>query len=113
MGVGSGSHALQTAEILKRIEPVLEEHRPDVVVVVGDVNSTIAVLLGENTERPVTISEGTNLLVGTDPAKIVAAAWEVLAGKGKAGKVPPLCDGNAARRIVEVLLRLVPRKKAP
>ena len=40
--VGSGSHASQTAEILKRIEPVLEEHRPDVVVV-GDVNSTIAV----------------------------------------------------------------------
>src|SRR5205823_13772833 len=43
--VGSGSHASQTAEILKRIEPVLEEHRPDVVVVVGDVNSTIAVSL--------------------------------------------------------------------
>ena len=33
--VGSGSHASQTAEILKRIEPVLEEHRPHVVVVVG------------------------------------------------------------------------------
>src|SRR5690348_16532682 len=107
--VGSGSHASQTAEILKRIEPVLEEHRPDVVVVVGDVNSTIAVLLGENTERPVTISEGTNLLVGTDPAKIIAAAWEVLAGKGKAGRIPPLWDGNAASRIVEVLLRAVPR----
>ena len=41
--VGSGSYAAQTAEILKRIEPVLEEHRPDVEVVVGDVNSTIAV----------------------------------------------------------------------
>lgn len=43
--VGSGSHASQTAEILKRIEPILEELRPDVVVVVGDVNSTIAVSL--------------------------------------------------------------------
>src|SRR5215468_7440853 len=43
--VGSGSHAAQTAEILKRIEPVLLERRPDVVVVVGDVNSTIAVAL--------------------------------------------------------------------
>ena len=43
--VGSGSHAAQTAEILKRIEPVLEKHRPDVVVVVGDVSSTIAVSL--------------------------------------------------------------------
>ena len=40
--VGSGSHAVQTAEIMKRFEPVLTAQRPDVVVVVGDVNSTIA-----------------------------------------------------------------------
>jgi UDP-N-acetylglucosamine 2-epimerase (non-hydrolysing) len=43
--VGSGSHAAQTAEILKRIEPVLLELKPDLVLVVGDVNSTIAVSL--------------------------------------------------------------------
>jgi len=43
--VGSGSHASQTAEILKRIEPILVERKPDLVLVVGDVNSTIAVLL--------------------------------------------------------------------
>ncbi|HEY2548527.1 MAG TPA: UDP-N-acetylglucosamine 2-epimerase (non-hydrolyzing), partial [Candidatus Acidoferrum sp.] len=43
--VGSGSHAAQTAEVLKRIEPVLLEHQPDLVLVVGDVNSTIAVSL--------------------------------------------------------------------
>src|SRR6266850_118455 len=43
--VGSGSHAAQTAEILKRIEPVLLEYKPDLVLVVGDVNSTIAVSL--------------------------------------------------------------------
>lgn len=69
--------------------------------------------LRENTERPVTISEGTNLLVGTDPAKIVAAARDVLAGKGKIGRIPPLWDGHAARRIVEILLRQVHRQKAP
>lgn len=40
--VGSGSHAQQTAEIMKRFEPVLLEHRPDAVLVVGDVNSTVA-----------------------------------------------------------------------
>ncbi len=40
--VGSGSHAAQTAEIMKRFEPVVLQCRPDVVVVVGDVNSTIA-----------------------------------------------------------------------
>ena len=69
--------------------------------------------LRENTERPVTVSEGTNLLVGTDPAKIVAAARDVLAGKGKTGRIPPLWDGHAAGRIVEILLRLVPQPKAP
>ncbi len=42
LGVGSGTHAEQTAEIMRRFEPVLHEHRPDWVIVVGDVNSTIA-----------------------------------------------------------------------
>ncbi len=40
--VGSGSHAVQTAAIMTRFEPVLERYRPDVVLVVGDVNSTVA-----------------------------------------------------------------------
>ena len=40
--VGSGSHAVQTAEIMTRFEPVLLEHKPEYVLVVGDVNSTIA-----------------------------------------------------------------------
>jgi len=43
--VGSGSHAVQTAEVIKRFEPVLLAERPDAVVVVGDVNSTIACAL--------------------------------------------------------------------
>jgi UDP-N-acetylglucosamine 2-epimerase (non-hydrolysing) len=60
--------------------------------------------LRENTERPVTISEGTNLLVGTDPAKIVAAARAALSGNGKAGRIPRLWDGQAAPRIVDILL---------
>src|SRR5262249_52770480 len=45
LGVGSGSHAVQTAEVMKRFEPVVQEQRPDAVVVVGDVNSTIACAL--------------------------------------------------------------------
>ena len=40
--VGSGSHAVQTAEVMKRIEPAMDEHRPCCVLVVGDVNSTLA-----------------------------------------------------------------------
>ncbi|MGH7194107.1 MAG: UDP-N-acetylglucosamine 2-epimerase, partial [Candidatus Saccharimonadales bacterium] len=43
--VGSGSHAVQTAEVMKRFEPVMLEQKPDAVVVVGDVNSTIACAL--------------------------------------------------------------------
>jgi UDP-N-acetylglucosamine 2-epimerase (non-hydrolysing) len=45
LGVGSGSHAVQTAEVMKRIEPVIAEQKPDVLMVVGDVNSTIAAAL--------------------------------------------------------------------
>ncbi|WP_326540164.1 non-hydrolyzing UDP-N-acetylglucosamine 2-epimerase [Pseudorhodoferax sp.] len=40
--VGSGSHAVQTAEVMKRFEPALDEHKPSCVLVVGDVNSTLA-----------------------------------------------------------------------
>lgn len=45
LDVGSGSHAQQTAEIMKRLEPVLLEQRPEAIVVVGDVNSTVAAAL--------------------------------------------------------------------
>ena len=43
--VGSGSHAVQTAEVMKRFEPALDEHQPACVLVVGDVNSTLACTL--------------------------------------------------------------------
>jgi len=45
LGVGSGSHAAQTAEVMRRMEPLLIEEAPDAVVVVGDVNSTVATAL--------------------------------------------------------------------
>ena len=45
LGVGSGSHAVQTAEIMRRFEPVLDQENPAAVLVVGDVNSTIACAL--------------------------------------------------------------------
>ncbi len=45
LDVGSGTHAVQTARVMERIEPVLEAERPDLVIVPGDVNSTLAVTL--------------------------------------------------------------------
>ena len=60
--------------------------------------------LRQNTERPITISQGTNRLVGADPATIVAAAREVLHGKAAAGGRPELWDGQAANRIFDILL---------
>src|SRR2546430_13440291 len=45
LGVGSGSHAIQTAEVMRRLEPLLETTRPGLVLVVGDVNSTLAAAL--------------------------------------------------------------------
>jgi UDP-N-acetylglucosamine 2-epimerase (non-hydrolysing) len=49
--VGSGSHAIQTAEIMRRFEPVIDEHAPSCVIVVGDVNSTLACSLVASKKR--------------------------------------------------------------
>jgi UDP-N-acetylglucosamine 2-epimerase (non-hydrolysing) len=68
--------------------------------------------LRENTERPITISQGTNLLVGTDPTQIINAARDILAGKSKAGRIPPLWDGKAADRIVEILLQIAAKPES-
>ncbi|MCZ6807240.1 MAG: UDP-N-acetylglucosamine 2-epimerase, partial [Deltaproteobacteria bacterium] len=56
------------------------------------------------TERPVTVSRGTNRLVGRDPHVIVAAAMRILRGDAKKGRVPPMWDGRAASRLVGQLL---------
>ena len=63
------------------------------------------VTLRENTERPITVSLGTNYLIGTAPEKILQTVTDILQNKGKHGKIPPLWDGNAGARIVEVLLK--------
>jgi UDP-N-acetylglucosamine 2-epimerase (non-hydrolysing) len=57
----------------------------------------------ENTERPITIEVGTNLLVGTDETEVIDAAMKVLSGKVKKGLIPEKWDGRAAERIVAQL----------
>jgi UDP-N-acetylglucosamine 2-epimerase (non-hydrolysing) len=61
------------------------------------------ITIRENTERPVTVEEGSNVLAGTDPAKIIEEARRVLRGEGKQGRRPHLWDGKAAERIVAIL----------
>lgn len=58
--------------------------------------------LRENTERPVTITEGTNTLVGIDPARIEEEAARVLDGGGKRGRIPERWDGRTSERIASV-----------
>ena len=59
--------------------------------------------LRENTERPATVKYGFNRVVGTDPQRIIAAYKETVDSKSRRFLTPPLWDGQAARRIVDVL----------
>ncbi len=63
--------------------------------------------LRDNTERPETITIGTNELIGTDPNKLPPALARLMAGQWKKGMIPPRWDGKAAERIVTELERLL------
>jgi UDP-N-acetylglucosamine 2-epimerase (non-hydrolysing) len=65
--------------------------------------------LRENTERPITVLMGTNVLVGRDPEKLRRELSRVLAGKAKKGAVPPLWDGHAGERIADIVMGQQPR----
>ncbi|CAN7661807.1 UDP-N-acetylglucosamine 2-epimerase (non-hydrolyzing) [Pseudoduganella sp. LjRoot289] len=61
------------------------------------------ITLRNNTERPITVDEGTNTIAGQDSARILAIYGELMAGGGKAGRVPRFWDGKAAERIASAL----------
>jgi len=61
--------------------------------------------LRENTERPVTVTQGTNMLVGTDADAILRESNRILDGSWKTGVTPALWDGHAAERIVDILTK--------
>ena len=66
--------------------------------------------LRENTERPITITHGSNQLVGCDPQKVVATARAALSENRASYPVPPLWDGHSAERLAEVLRRSIARR---
>lgn len=61
------------------------------------------ITLRNNTERPITVDEGTNTIAGQDPEKILQAFDEIMRSGGKAGRVPEYWDGKAALRIAETI----------
>ena len=69
--------------------------------------------LRENTERPITVEQGTNTVVGTDPQRIHTALTDILRHGGKAGRVPELWDGKAAQRIAVALSAWLVARTSP
>jgi UDP-N-acetylglucosamine 2-epimerase (non-hydrolysing) len=106
---------LQRADFLRRVEPLgyleflaLMDHACCVLTDSGGIQEETTVLgvpcftLRDNTERPITITEGTNTLVGGD-GRGLGVAWRALReGVQKAGRVPPRWDGHAGARVAEV-----------
>lgn len=91
----------------------LVKHAKGVITDSGGITEETTVLgvpcltLRDNTERPETITIGTNELIGTDPTKLPPALARLMAGQWKKGAIPPLWDGKAAERIVECLERVL------
>jgi UDP-N-acetylglucosamine 2-epimerase (non-hydrolysing) len=91
----------------------LVKHAKGVITDSGGITEETTVLgvpcltLRDNTERPETITIGTNELIGTDPRRLAPALARLMAGQWKKGAIPPLWDGKAAERIVECLERVV------
>jgi len=65
------------------------------------------VTLRNNTERPVTVTEGSNYLIGTDRKKIMQTISSILAGEGKSSQIPKYWDGKTGERIVKILVNLL------
>jgi UDP-N-acetylglucosamine 2-epimerase (non-hydrolysing) len=107
---------LNTASNLHLVEPLgylefldLMMHSKVILTDSGGIQEETTILgvpcltLRENTERPITITEGTNTLVGIDPECIVYEVQRILSGESKAGRTPELWDGQTAGRIVTIL----------
>lgn len=87
----------------------LERHAMMVLTDSGGVQEETTVFrvpcltLRNNTERPITVDQGTNTLVGTDERTILREARNIIAGRGKTGRIPEGWDGHAANRIVSAI----------
>lgn len=108
--------AQRPAESIALVEPVgyldflaLQQHARLVITDSGGIQEETTFLgvpcltMRENTERPVTVTLGTNVLVGNDLRKLDREVRRILSGRIKPGSIPPLWDGNAGERIARIL----------
>jgi UDP-N-acetylglucosamine 2-epimerase (non-hydrolysing) len=90
----------------------LESHAQFVITDSGGIQEETTYLgvpcltMRSNTERPVTVTAGTNILVGDDRLKLIAEVRNILEGKAKKGVIPPLWDGHSGERIAAILQRM-------
>jgi UDP-N-acetylglucosamine 2-epimerase (non-hydrolysing) len=88
----------------------LQQHAALVITDSGGVQEETTFLgvpcltMRENTERPITLTMGTNVLIGRDTERLKREARQVLGGGGRRGSIPPLWDGKTAERIAAVLI---------
>jgi len=116
--LGNGSSSLQILDPAPYLEFLALQSRAAVVITDSGGIQEETTFLGvpcltvrENTERPITVSMGTNILVGRDVACLQTELKAVLAGKAKRGNIPPLWDGHAAERIAQVMIQ--PQSRFP
>ena len=109
-GISTEGNGLRLVEPLGYLDFIHLEKRARLVLTdSGGIQEETTVLgvpcltLRENTERPITLVEGTNVLVGNDSGRIVREATRILESGGGPRKVPELWDGKASERIVFVL----------
>jgi UDP-N-acetylglucosamine 2-epimerase (non-hydrolysing) len=125
MGVANGAQGSRSTAGIRFLPPLpyfdflhLESRAALVITDSGGVQEETTALgvpcltARKNTERPATLTEGTNQLVGLDPQKIVEAALRVLNGERRPCRVPRLWDGRASGRIVRILLRCLAARAA-
>lgn len=115
LGLQADAPKLHLVEPLSYLEFLnLEQHARVVITDSGGIQEETTFLgvpcltLRENTERPITVTMGTNLIIGSDYARLEREVNVILAGNAKKGKVPPLWDGHAAERIADRLARRRP-----
>jgi UDP-N-acetylglucosamine 2-epimerase (non-hydrolysing) len=106
------NNLIEVPETIRLLEPLgyldflsLEKHAVVVITDSGGIQEETTFLgvpcltLRTTTERPITLTMGTNILIGLDLEKIQPELDRILAGKGRQGQVPPLWDGHASERI--------------